>query len=164
MLCFDMNYSDKTQKTDETGRAAVKDSAQTSLSPFKIRVYAKVTTRTAEDHVSPQGFGWSTPLGKPEMSNSYIWEGKLHGQRSDVTTPYNSLGSLEELAQNLALNLKGHQSPQHTQAGAPAYSITFDVEEKEESRQYSKTLVRRLTLVEEMTFNRLLEKAFKDRK
>jgi hypothetical protein len=90
-------------------------------------------TRTHEDHVTQQGFGYSSPLAKPEVTKStyYRWEGRLHPNAAERTTnpegtqSLNVRDSLEELAENFAQNYRDRQDPVLQQRGEASYSLQF---------------------------------------
>ena len=105
------------------------------MEPNIIKVSVRRTTETREYHVTDQGFCYSSFLETPVTNTVYIWEGKLHEQRDKFlgegsfvgNDSMNSKASLDDLAQNLALNLVLHPSTQHTQSGIPAYGVRYQV-------------------------------------
>jgi len=126
-----------------------------NLKPNVVTVYAVETVRTMKDHVTEQGFGYSSPLEKPETTVKYSWQTNLH--KPGVKTG-NYGNSLDELAQNLAMNVKATPSQPHNQAGIPFYSISYDMERKE-INGISKSVIRPLTLFEQLLFSGAFRKA-----
>ena len=134
---------------------------QSTLKQNVVTVYAVETVRTMEDHVTKQGFGYSTPLEKPETTVTYNWQTQLHGQRPEVIGAGNTRESLSELAENLAMNVKTYPSQPHNQAGIPAYSLSYQVERKEAGNDDSKSITRPLTSVEQLLFSGAFQKALR---
>ncbi|MBI2582086.1 hypothetical protein HYV87_03100 [Candidatus Woesearchaeota archaeon] len=132
------------------------------LKPNVVTVYAVETTRTKEDHVSRLGFGYSSPLEKPETTVTYDWQTQLHGQRPEVIGNGNTRESLSELAENLAMNVKANPSQPHNQAGIPAYSLSYQVERKEVEYGGSKSINKPLTPVEQLLFSGAFQKALRE--
>jgi len=110
------------------------------------------TTKTHEDHVTKQGFGYSSPLARPEVSEStyYRWQGRLHpiaAQRAtnpEGVQSSNSRGSLEELAENFAQNYRDRQDPVLQQQNEASYSLQFQPtkEQLEELRKANQDVAR----------------------
>ena len=131
------------------------------MGPNQINVYARQVTETMSHHITRQGFGYSSPLEHAETNITYIWEGKLHGQRKDVVGSSNFRGNLDDLAQNLVLNIRGNPSPQHNSAGMPAYRIGYEVDESRQEQGSSSVETRALTPAEQWAFSVAFEKALK---
>lgn len=104
--------------------------------PHTINIFAinDKFTQTTEDHVSAQGFGYSSPLETPVEHNDtrYWWEGQLHnnllnpdGQSS------NSNDSLTALAQNFADQYRSHLDLALQKLGLASYSLQFQPTEKQ---------------------------------
>lgn len=108
--------------------------------PLTINVFAieDKRTKTHEDNITKQGFGYSTPLDKPEISEStyYKWQGRLHpitaehgvnakGDQSYIGSS-NVRDSIEELAANLAQNCRDRQDLVLQGQGKDSYSLQLE--------------------------------------
>jgi hypothetical protein len=100
-----------------------------------VNVFAieDLTTKTSEDHVTGQGFGYSSPLEKPMQSNqvAYRWEGMIHPtalqakSKPEMIRAYNVRDTLQELAENFAQQYREHQDSLLQANGESSYAIQF---------------------------------------
>jgi len=103
--------------------------------PSIINIYAveDTVTKTHDDHVTRQGFGYSSPLAQPQITNEtfYRWQGRLQPNAAEQTTnpqgveSSNSRSSIEELAENFAQNYRDRQDPVLQKKGDTSYSLQF---------------------------------------
>ncbi|OGV97582.1 hypothetical protein A2W24_06085 [Microgenomates group bacterium RBG_16_45_19] len=142
----------------------------------KINIFAidDKVTKTHEDHVTKQGFGYSSPLAKPEVSESthYRWEGELHPNaaervsRPDYVSSSNVRDSIEALAENFAQNYRDRQDPVLQQRGEASYSLQFQptqeqIDELMKTNPDVARVVRGLKPEEQETFMNAFRKANK---
>lgn len=142
--------------------------------PSTVNIFAieDKTTKTHEDHVTKQGFGYSTPLATPEVSEStyYKWQGRLHpnpAQRASKPEGFQSSNvrdSLEELAENFAQNYRDRQDPVLQQRGQASYSLEFQptqdqIEELRKANPDVARVVRGLNQEEQKRFMAAFQKA-----
>lgn len=103
---------------------------QSSINVFAIE---DLITKTSEDHVTGQGFGFSSPLEKPveTKSISYRWEGMIHpndlqkASSPEMIKAYNARESLTELAENFADQYRSHQDSELQAKGESSYALQF---------------------------------------
>lgn len=97
-----------------------------------IAVFAieDLVTKTSEDHVTAQGFGYSSPLETPQQSNSITcrWEGMIHPtplQEQKMVKAYNVRDTIQELAANFAQHYRDHSDATLQAQGEPSYALSF---------------------------------------
>lgn len=144
--------------------------------PSTIRVVALVTNflKTQEDHVTAQGFGYSSPLEKPVQVNetAYKWEGLLHPNAAERQAPKSREGyrgasniknSVTELAENFAQNADQRQNPTLQLSGKDSYTFNFEplVTEDAVKTLPDHTKMRALDSQEQDAFLRAYEEAKK---
>jgi len=133
--------------------------------PSEINIYVVEKTKTHEDHVTKQGFGYSTPLKSPQKLSRFVWEGKLYQSQSrkDYLGSSMSKEDIERLAENFALNYRDHLNPDLQKMGQSSYSLKFEPSEeiirKFKEQHGEGTTIRGLNSEEQKRFMEAFRKA-----
>ena len=132
--------------------------------PSIIHIYAIDTTQTTADHVTAQGFGYSSPLKQPIHHTSYRWEGSLHPNEYERNNPksregyqgaFNVRDTLPSLAENFAEQYRSRQDPVLQTASKSSYLLEFEPppEDKNAPIKFNpEGTPRKLTLTEQNLF------------
>jgi hypothetical protein len=105
---------------EEAGAAAaVKQTTNT------INVFAVEQTLTQEDHVTKQGFGYTSPLKEPRKSIYFSWNGKLHGSEKNVVSTSGGGQTVQAAAEHFSPVYRSHLNPDAIKAGVSSYRFDF---------------------------------------